>query len=51
MQKYGFDLENLQLDVDKENYSAIEFYKKNGFEIIENKDISYLMQLEIKKSV
>lgn len=50
MQKYGFDLENLQLDVDKENYSALEFYKKNEFEIIEEKDISYLMQLEIKKS-
>ena len=50
MQKYGFDLENLQLDVDKENYSALEFYRKNGFEIIEEKDISYLMQLKIEKS-
>ena len=43
-------MENVRLEVDKENKKALQLYKHLGFEIIsDNNDKSYFMELKLNK--
>ena len=45
--KTNFDIKFIYLGVDKTNDSAISFYKKMNFKIIENNRISFKMRLDL----
>lgn len=44
-----FGLKSLSLKVDKTNENAINFYINRGFQIVEDRDASYIMKLKLKE--